>query len=213
CARWFEDARGEGDEQVEARYRVLRQRADVELDRLAVREQTAGRLHALETEAAGLGETIAARTERAAGAEAARRELDAQREELSRRVEDLGAPAAGADAARTAVQEATERLTAAREHEEHRAALRQAEDALRTATDRAQQAVDEWHRVVERRLAGAASLLAAELRDGEHCPVCGSVEHPAPADPGGTELSAAAQDEARSTMDQQTTRRHQAQEV
>lgn len=213
CARWFEDARGEGDEQVEARYRVLRQRADVELDRLAVREQTAGRLHALETEAAGLGETIAARTERAAGAEAERRDLDAQREELSRRVEDLGAPAAGADAARTAVQEATERLTAAREHEEHRAALRQAEDALRTATDRAQQAVDEWHRVVERRLAGAASLLAAQLREGEHCPVCGSVEHPDPAEPGDAEISAAAQEEARSAMDQQTARRHQAQEA
>ncbi|HEY4615021.1 MAG TPA: hypothetical protein VIG75_06140, partial [Citricoccus sp.] len=213
CARWSHQARGEGDEEVEARYRVLRQRADVELDRLTAREQAAERLHVLETEAAGLQKTIAALTERAAGAEAERQDLEAQREELHRRVEDLGAPAAGAEAARTAVQEATERLAAAREHEEHRAALHQAEDTLRTATDRAQQAVDEWHRVVERRLAGAAALLAAELRDGEHCPVCGSVEHPDPADPGDTEISAAAQDEARDAMDQQAARRHQAQDA
>ncbi|WP_168199792.1 AAA family ATPase [Citricoccus sp. SGAir0253] len=190
----------------------LRQRVDRELDRLADRERDAERLRQARDETRRLRESIAALTER--GEEAARRRagLEEAQAALQRRVEELGGPAAAAQGAGEAVEAAAQRFRAAREHEDHRRRLTEAEDALRTTTDEAQSAVDAWHAVVERRLAGAASLLAAELRPGEPCQVCGSAEHPAPAAPGGAEISAEAQESARGRMDELSGRRREAQE-
>jgi DNA repair protein SbcC/Rad50 len=58
------------------------------------------------------------------------------------------------------------------------AASEAASIAARTA---ALDAKDAWLTARERRLASSAAILAAELVDGRGCPVCGSVEHPAPA--------------------------------
>lgn len=44
------------------------------------------------------------------------------------------------------------------------------------------QAKAEWLSLREMRLAGIAAELAGQLADGQDCPVCGSVEHPAPAE-------------------------------
>jgi exonuclease SbcC len=63
-----------------------------------------------------------------------------------------------------------------------------AERVVRARTEAAQAAVDAHQGarefmldLRERRLLGMAAELAGELADGEHCPVCGSTEHPMPA--------------------------------
>ena len=55
------------------------------------------------------------------------------------------------------------------------------DDERRRAVDAHQRSLDVLHDIQRRRLAGAAAALAAGLRPGEPCPVCGSAEHPAPA--------------------------------
>ena len=59
--------------------------------------------------------------------------------------------------------------------------LAEAIDRQRTGFGRYEAAVDEHHRRIDARLANIAAELAAQLRDGEPCAVCGSAEHPAPA--------------------------------
>jgi DNA repair protein SbcC/Rad50 len=207
CCAWAGEAE---DSDADVLFEAMRQRADRELDHLAAHERDAERLRDLDAETGRLQASITTLTERAETADAERLALAESRCALQQRLEELGAPAAGLESARAALAEATARQDAALAHEEHRAALQAAQDALRAATDRAQEAVDAWHQVVERRLAGAASLLAEELRPEEPCQVCGSLEHPAPAATGGTEISAQAQEEARRTMHEENETRRAA---
>jgi exonuclease SbcC len=73
-----------------------------------------------------------------------------------------------------------------------------AERVVRERTDAAQAAVDA-HQVAresvldlrERRLLGMAAELAGGLVDGEHCPVCGSTDHPLPAAGAASQVTAA----------------------
>lgn len=53
--------------------------------------------------------------------------------------------------------------------------------AAQAAVDAHQAARESTLDIRERRLVGMAAELAGELADGEHCPVCGSDEHPQPA--------------------------------
>ncbi len=48
----------------------------------------------------------------------------------------------------------------------------------------------DWLSLREARLAGIAAELAADLADGQNCPVCGSIEHPVPARPTRTIVTA-----------------------
>ena len=61
-------------------------------------------------------------------------------------------------------------------------ASRVAEAAVVEARSAALDARESWLSARERRLASSAAILAAELHAGLACPVCGSVEHPAPAE-------------------------------
>ncbi|MBA3367146.1 MAG: hypothetical protein H0T99_00450 [Geodermatophilaceae bacterium] len=54
-------------------------------------------------------------------------------------------------------------------------------------------AKDRWLSLRENRLAGIAAELAGQLSDGRDCPVCGSLEHPSPAQP--ADAAVTAQDE------------------
>ncbi|WP_062135074.1 AAA family ATPase [Demequina aestuarii] len=60
-------------------------------------------------------------------------------------------------------------------------------------------ATEEYNDLVQRRLRSQAAHLAAELTDGEPCPVCGATEHPSPAEPSDTHVTDDEVDAARAS--------------
>ncbi|KOX12136.1 DNA repair exonuclease [Saccharothrix sp. NRRL B-16348] len=62
-------------------------------------------------------------------------------------------------------------------------AFREADEARRDAVDAQQKAREKLLRIRRERLDGMAVELAGQLRAGHGCPVCGSAEHPSPAQP------------------------------
>ena len=62
-----------------------------------------------------------------------------------------------------------------------RSALKQAQNAYQTAADALEAAEQDYRQKDRAFLDEQAGVLAQHLRPGEPCPVCGSVEHPAPA--------------------------------
>lgn len=56
-----------------------------------------------------------------------------------------------------------------------------AEKKQKKAFDVSRKADDEYKKVKEAFYAGQSALIAQELAEGQPCPVCGSIEHPAPA--------------------------------
>lgn len=135
----------------------------------------------------------------AADIEARREDLkaqDAQTAELEKRLLSLPKHIAAARESRDAASKRADQAAAVDEHisalEIQFAAAHQADELAKTYAaadetvrgakqrlDAAGEALDELHR---RRLAGYSSELAQQLTDGEPCTVCGSTEHPAPAE-------------------------------
>ncbi|MDF2261332.1 AAA family ATPase [Streptantibioticus ferralitis] len=67
---------------------------------------------------------------------------------------------------------------------------------LLDARENAATAREQWLELKDRRLRGIAAELAGELADGEPCPVCGSADHPAPAEPGAGHVDRATEERA-----------------
>ncbi len=126
-------------------------------------------------------------------------------------------------AARSAAEEsafAAERLdavaakaVAARELPTAEQALRQAEDTRHSAVDAHQRAKDVLLQMRQQRLDGMAVELAASLRAGESCPVCGSAEHPSPAEPMLNAVTAADEEAATSAEQAALDRRTKAEQA
>ncbi|WP_248242582.1 AAA family ATPase [Microbacterium kunmingense] len=110
--------------------------------------------------------------------------------------------AAGADTARTRRDEARARHDAAAEAVDLAQRTLAAEQESLAAAEMAAAANDAVVSLLRRRAADRAGGLAADLVDGEACPVCGSVEHPHPAEPTGDPVSD--DDIARAEAAQQT---------
>ncbi|MFC8515276.1 AAA family ATPase [Streptomyces sp. NPDC057257] len=93
------------------------------------------------------------------------------------------AQAAATRAEQLAVQRdpARKRLAAARQRDQLARDTDAAQQKVTAATEAALKARAEWLDVKEQRLNGIAAELAAQLKDGDPCAVCGAVEHPAPA--------------------------------
>ena len=103
--------------------------------------------------------------------------ITAQEEQIAEQAEVAGrVEALTKDSSRIA-----EQLTAAKAVVELRPKLVKAKDAQRTAIDHFQDARERQQELVQRRIAGMAAELAGELQSGEPCAVCGSTEHPQPA--------------------------------
>ncbi len=103
--------------------------------------------------------------------------ITAQEEQIAEQAEVAGrVEALTKDSSRIA-----EQLTAAKAVVELRPKLVKAKDAQRTAIDHFQDVRERQQELVQRRIAGMAAELAGELQSGEPCAVCGSTEHPQPA--------------------------------
>ena len=116
---------------------------------------------------------------------------------LPAKITELEARVVGARAARDLLPAATQELSAAegvlrsaRSVPDLQTQLTAAVSAAAAATDRHQSAVDRRQELVDVRIAGMAAELAAELADGDPCPVCGSGDHPLPARPGASAVTA-----------------------
>ncbi|MFI9583289.1 AAA family ATPase [Streptomyces sp. NPDC052236] len=94
------------------------------------------------------------------------------------------------------LEPARRRLRSARERDRLAARTEEAGELLRTAHERANTARESWLDLKERRLRGIAAELAEGLVPGRPCAVCGSAEHPAPAQAGDGHVDRTAEEEA-----------------
>jgi exonuclease SbcC len=123
---------------------------------------------------------------------------DTVRRQHQERIETAQEAAARASHLESQLEPARARLDAARRRDELEQRVAAGEDGLRAARDTAADARQQWHDLRERRLNSIAAELAAELRDGEACKVCGATGHPAPARPGTGHVDRAAEQQAES---------------
>lgn len=108
--------------------------------------------------------------------------LPRRRAELEEELADAGAVAGRLQQAGEELERARVRVEAARELPSAITARDEAARAATVARERAVAAREHHLDLVERRLRGMAAELAAELQDGSPCQVCGSQDHPRPAE-------------------------------
>ncbi len=174
---------------LEERVRAATTRLEALLPREQDLHQAREELSSSETELAATSrEHEAARLRAAAIPEV----LDRARQEVG----DLTAEARKVEALVLQHRRGKEQLDAATEAESCAASLELAREHERDARDRAADARDRVQDLTARRLAGIAAELAGRLADGLPCQVCGSTEHPHPAEVGEDAVTEGEQAEA-----------------
>ncbi|WP_434739323.1 AAA family ATPase [Micromonospora sp. SH-82] len=139
-------------------------------------------------------EDLAGRTEKVTSLLA---ELPLERVEVTARHEQALMESAGHATAELLLTEAQQRAKTCKRRDDLTAKLPTAEEERHTATDRHQAAEDHHLDVRQRRLAGMAAELAGELRPGQPCGVCGSPDHPEPAQAAADAVTAADEEHAK----------------
>jgi exonuclease SbcC len=161
---------------------LARARADRELlGRLTAAEQEAVEVADLERAAAAARRVLTASSADADRGTAHLASLLERRERLRAEAADSATDAAGVTTARAALERAEVVARAAAESARLRDLAGGLADRCADLRRRRDDAREHHLDVRERRLAGMAAELAARLSPGEPCPVCGGVEHPAPA--------------------------------
>ncbi|MGP3945043.1 AAA family ATPase [Streptomyces sp. 6N106] len=152
-------------------------------------EAVVGEIAALDREARADDEAIEEAAQWLAGWEethrAHQRRVEAA-QEAATRAEQLGGR----------IEPAERRLEAARRRDRLAGQERQAREELLRAREGAAAARQNWLDLKEARLRGIAAELAAGLRAGEPCAVCGATEHPGPARPGAGHVDRTAEETA-----------------
>lgn len=180
----------------------LRARADAALRRageVAALRETEDGLALRRAELAGLRRELAVEGVAADAARHALAGAATARLALVTAVERAQHAAATVVAAERDAAAVAARHDAARRRDDARARVEALTTARQTAVESEQSARERWLDLRERRLAGMAAELAANLADGEPCAVCGSTEHPAPTQPAGGALVSAADERAAQT--------------
>ncbi|GAA1528252.1 hypothetical protein GCM10009730_41820 [Streptomyces albidochromogenes] len=121
---------------------------------------------------------------------------DVTRRRCQERIEQAQDAVARAEHLAGRLEPARRRLDAARRRDVLAGQVTAAEDRLRAARDGAVAAHEKWLDLKERRLLGIAAELAAGLREGEECAVCGSTAHPKPARAAADQVDRAAEEAA-----------------
>ncbi|GAU71225.1 exonuclease [Streptomyces sp. NBRC 110611] len=121
---------------------------------------------------------------------------DGTRRAHQRRIDTAQEAATRAEQLGARIEPAGERLAAARRRDRLDGELRAAEGELLAARERSAAAHEHWLDLKDRRLRGIAAELAAGLRDGRACAVCGSTDHPDPARAGAGHVDRAAEEAA-----------------
>ena len=142
-------------------------------------EQAAAEESKAASSAKGASDQREQATQHTALAEAAVAELATLEQELA----DATAAAHQVDGLRTAHTQASAQAAAAANLVAAQAKLDDAVARLAAADESLTKERAALTTLRQRHLDGIAAVLAAELRDGEACPVCGSDDHPAPAAP------------------------------
>lgn len=185
----------------------------IELER-ALREQLA-RTEALLPREAALRKARGARDAAAVRVEELRRDgeqsrarlerIPAERTALEAALADLAAVAATAPVLDLELAAARSALEAASQVPDCEAELASVQDRCRDARDAAADARERMQDLIARRLAGMAAELAGRLTAESPCPVCGSSEHPSPAQQAADAVTEAAQASATDTYHELTT--------
>ncbi|WP_019435470.1 AAA family ATPase [Streptomyces sp. AA0539] len=154
------------------------------LGALSAARQAEERASRLAAECAALERADAEDTALLAGTVAALERFAPERDRLAARLRAAEAAGARAGHRAEAVAETGRRLAAARRRQDLDDRIEEAAKEALRAREHASAAYEDWLDLKERRLRGMAAELAAALREGEPCAVCGSTAHPRPAPAG-----------------------------
>lgn len=190
-----------GDPHAAARVSAARDATIDQLSGLRALDQVARRASDLTTQADGAALAATSLGQQAARHAAELSTIDDQLQELQARLDEAHVAAARMDDLHEAADRARQRSEAAtdlRQQMELVAGLEQ----RHVRADRALQDLrSHLNDQREAYLAGIAAELAGQLHDDQGCPVCGSLEHPAPADPRAQTVTRAELDTAEAAVE------------
>ncbi|WP_432034839.1 AAA family ATPase [Streptomyces cucumeris] len=184
-----------------------------ELGSLAAARRAEQRAEAVADEIAGLDREARADDEALAEAADWLTGWETVRAEHQRRIDDAQDAATRAEQLGGRIEPAERRLDAARLRDRLTVEASEAREHRTRCREDATDARQNWLDLKEGRLRGIAAELAAGLRAGEPCAVCGSAEHPDPARPGDGHVDRAAEEAALAEYQSAEARREEAERV